>query len=163
VVRWNLWWPYSYRRFLRSVIDPPLRSEYGVYRLNPERGDLQFLFPGYGLLSSPDHKYVAYLTSANGFSGFHNVLVYKAKEGRSTRVLSLWEADPGSGTSFSCRWSDDSRALIITGQARGWESLAAVSTDLHLAFLPETDELFDFQGQKANNAVKLWPAAYGGR
>ena len=84
---------------LRSVIDPSLRSEYGIYRLNPEHGDLQFLFPGHGLLPSPDHKYVAYLTSANGMSGFHNILVYKAKEAQSIRVLSAWEADPGSGTS----------------------------------------------------------------
>jgi hypothetical protein len=155
LVRWNSWWPYaeSYPRFLRSILDRALRSEFGIYRLDVERQSLRFLFPGYGIVHSPDRRYVAYLTSVNGYSGFHNILVYKVDADRSVRVLSLWEADPGSGRSFSYSWSGDSKALLITGQVRGWASLADNLSDLHLVFLPEPEQLFDIEAQKASNSV----------
>jgi Tol biopolymer transport system component len=120
-----------------------LRSETGIYQLDIERHRLRFLFPGARIVPSPNRRQVAYLTSENRFRGFHNILVYDVASERSLRVLSLWEADPGSGTSFSYRWSYDSKALLITGRAGGWASHSDHATELQLVYFPDAEQLFD--------------------
>lgn len=139
--RWNSWFPPDYERFLRSVFASELRAEFAVYALDLERGDLKYLFPGHGLVPSPDRRWVAYLTSLNGVSGFHNIKLYDVRTGRSARVLALAEADPGSGVSFGYDWSADSKALLITGRASGF-------TSLRIVYLVDTGELFDLEGRK---------------
>jgi hypothetical protein len=162
LTRWNPWWPFgsSYGRFLRSVVMKDLRSEYSVYALDVERRDLKYLFPGHDLVVSPDRRRVAYATSLNGFSGFHNVMVYDVRDGRSTRVLSLREVDPGSGSSFGYRFSADSAALVITGTSSGFMPFSATFTPLRIVYLNDTGELFDLRAGGTDTRIK--PAAGGG-
>jgi hypothetical protein len=117
-VRWHSWYPPDYVRFLRSILRPELRAEYGVYRISLDGRNIRFLFPGHGLAVSPDRRRIAYFTSTNGFDGKHNLWIYDARDDRRTRIVSLVEADPGSGMSFACRWSDDSHALFVHGAAQ---------------------------------------------
>ncbi len=154
-VRWNPWWPHSrsYVRFFLSVLHKPLRSEYGVYLINREGGQPRFMFPGSGLVPSPDRMRVAYLTSENGLlSGLHNIMVYDVAKGRSARVLSLREADPGSGTSFFYRWANDSFALVITGESSGLRRARSRRTQLRLVYAGGT--LYDMSDQKANHRIQ---------
>ncbi len=63
--------------------------------------------------------------------------------GKRRRIISLREADPGSGLSFSWRWSSDSNAIFISGQ--------------HSGFGCENDELFQsFSLIYTANDDKLW-------
>ena len=117
-VRWNSWYPPGYGRFVRSFARPELRAEYGIYRMSLDGSGRRYLFPGHSLVVSPDRRRVAYLTSRNGFSGMHNVWIYDATTNRRTRVVSLVEADPGSGISFACHWAADGEALVIRGTAQ---------------------------------------------
>ena len=122
VSAWQPWWPYerSYGRFVRSVLDRALRPEHAIYLLDLDGGGMRFLFPGEGLTLSPDRRSLAYVTSENDHAGFHTIAVWSAATGTSVPILSLWEADPGSGRSFGYRWSESSRALRIEGATQGF-------------------------------------------
>ena len=124
IERWHAWWPYSksYGRFVRSLTRPELRAEHGIYRLDIERGTARFLFPGDGLVLSPDRRAAAYVSSQQGGltgGGFHTIYVWDLETDERKAVMSLWEVDPGSGISFRYAWTRDSRALLIAGSTSG--------------------------------------------
>ena len=124
IERWHPWWPYtkSYVRFARSLTNPELRPEYGIYQLDIERGIAQFLFPGDRLVLSPDRSVAAYVSSERfGLTGggFHTIYVWDLETDQRRPVMSLWELDPGSGISFNYAWTRDSRALLIAGSTSG--------------------------------------------
>jgi hypothetical protein len=83
---------------------------------------MRFLFPGDGLVLSPERRVAAYVSSEQrGLSGggFHTIHVWELDTARRDAVLSLWEIDPGSGQSFRYAWTRDSRALVIDGSTSG--------------------------------------------
>ena len=73
-------------------------------------------------------------------------MIYDVAKNRSIRVLSLAEADPGSGLSFGYHWSRDSAALAISGACRGFEPYGGPDgqQDLEIALVYQvaTDELY---------------------
>jgi hypothetical protein len=143
-VRWNSWYPPRYGRFISSIARPELRAEYGIYRMSLDGSGPRYLFPGHSLVVSPDRRRVAYLTSRNGFTGMHNVWVYDATTNRRTRVVSLVEADPGSGISFDCHWAADGQALVIRGSAqRVGVDGARGSSRVDLVYVAADGRLFD--------------------
>jgi hypothetical protein len=85
-----------------------------------QQRQMEYLSPGHQLVVSPNRRHVAFLTSGNGMDGFHNIWIFDAVTGQSRRLLSLWETDPGSGTSFDYDWSHDSKALVIKGSTQGF-------------------------------------------
>ncbi|MFQ5540610.1 MAG: hypothetical protein ACE5FB_09405 [Candidatus Binatia bacterium] len=154
LARWYSWWPHSeqYGRFLRSIFRKELRAEYGVYLLGVDRNGPEYVFPGHSLVPSPGRRHVAYLASTNGFSGFHSLLIYSVETGRSKRLFSLLEADPGSGVSFRYRWSRDSQALLIAGSTQGFTRFGPKQyRSLRMVYLVDSEQLYDFAAQQANN------------
>jgi hypothetical protein len=139
--RWNPWWPYSenYARFLKSNTVPSLRSEYGVYLVDPAGGKPKYLFAGHRLVPSPDRMRVAYLTSENGHTGFHNIMVYDVMHECSIRVVSLLAT--GSGLSFSYNWSSDGAGLLITGDCGGFKPAAREYLPIHMFYEIDRDTL----------------------
>ena len=136
VSRSKSWWPYrkNYIRFLMSIFASQLRAEEAIYYLNTDNGKLSYLIPGSRMKPSPNREHIAYLVSANGFSGSHTLSLYNCASQQSAPVLSLEEADPGSGISFSYRWSKDSKALLFEGGTHGITSHQYNKTG-HFAFI----------------------------
>ena len=154
LARWHPWWPHSgqYGRFLLSIFDKELRAEYGVYLLGVDRNGPEYLFPGHSLVASPDRRHVAYLASANGFAGFHSLLISNVETGRSKRLFSLLEADPGSGISFQYRWSRDSRALLIAGATQGFTRFGPKRyRSLRIVYLVDSEQLYDVDAVQTPN------------
>ncbi len=130
LVGWRSWWPHSYLRFWRSLFDPELRAEWGVYRVR--ENVFEFLFPGSSLVVSPDRRRVAYLASENSFGGWHTLWIREG--GVSRAVATLRESDPGSGVSFAWSWSRDGRALLVYG------------TGVRFVYLLDGARVVDFRG-----------------
>jgi hypothetical protein len=57
-------------------------------------------------------------------------------------VVSIMEADPGSGASHAYSWSSDGRALLIYGSGGLPENYRS-PVNLCVVYLPATDELFE--------------------
>jgi hypothetical protein len=114
------WWPRStqYGRFWIAIFRPALRPSSGLYLLDPRTDVARFLCAGAVPTPSPDRASVAFLRSSG--RGLHSLHVWTASEPEARTVVSLWEADPGSGRSFHWRWSDDSAVLFVQGRARGY-------------------------------------------
>jgi hypothetical protein len=53
--------------------------------------------------------------------GYHSLHVWDSRTENIDHVISMWEEDPGSGTSWRWRWSADSMALNIRGTCNGFE------------------------------------------
>ncbi len=86
-----------------------------VHAMDIKSKEPNYLFSGHTLVVSPNRRYVIYLSSKNMWAGYHPMHVYDLKTGHSLHVMSLWEADPGSGLSFRYKWSHDSKAFLIRG------------------------------------------------
>jgi hypothetical protein len=72
---------------------------------------------------------------------FHTVYVWDEQESALRSVLSIQEADPGSGSSHEYRWSSDGAALLIYG--RGSLPFQWNPSDLSYAYLPGEDVLYE--------------------
>ncbi len=117
VHRWNSYYPVTpatFVRILKGINDPSMRPEDALLLLDPDSDAAEYLGPGSGVVPSPDRKKAAFLRSEGGF---HSIHVWDSGSGSIDTVMSLWEADPGSGVSFNYRWSTDSRLLLIDGHA----------------------------------------------
>ncbi|MBI5489542.1 MAG: hypothetical protein HY905_19575 [Deltaproteobacteria bacterium] len=72
--------------------------------------------PGQSYQPSPDGSHVAYEPGASrDRDTYHTILVWDRQRRTSVTVISVGEADPGSGASHTVRWSRDSSALFISG------------------------------------------------
>lgn len=76
------------------------------------------LGPGHNILLSPDRQKMVFLRSER--SGYHSVHLLDVGSGQIRPILSLWEVDPGSGTSFVYLWSNDSKAVFFVGDTQGF-------------------------------------------
>jgi hypothetical protein len=70
----------------------------------------------------------------------HTVSVWDMTTATLTPVVSIKEADPGSGIAHRYAWSRDSAALLIYGSGRLPENYDEV-VPLCLVYLPRTDQL----------------------
>jgi hypothetical protein len=122
LVRHRPWWPLgrNYGRVWAALVKPALRPATGLFLLDAGSGDARYLFPGDMPAPSPDRRAVAFLRSER--RGFHSLHLWQTGTDESVTVVSLWEADPGSGPSFSWNWSSDSKVLFVRGASRGFEN-----------------------------------------
>ena len=143
------WWPLgrNYGRFWRALLKPELRPESALFQIDPSGADPLYLFGGRTPLPSPDRGSVAFLRSER--RGFHSLHIWRWGLSDSTTVVSLWEADPGSGPSFYWTWSSDSKVLFVRGTARGFKATPARAVQtVRLLYDVEGDRLVELTGQK---------------
>jgi hypothetical protein len=149
VERRSSWWPHekNYGRFLLSSVRPQLRAEYGVYSVDLGSGSVRYLFPGHSVVLAPNRQFAAYMGSENGFSGFHTIRLWKIGSGESKPLLSLYEVDPGSGSSFSYQWSPDSKGLFVGGSTGGFSRSSSRGGDFQFVYSLEQDSFFDLSNK----------------
>jgi len=136
--RWNSWAIpplHKISRYLRSYFNKSLLPEYSLYLHDFNEGTTRYLGPGGTLKASPDRRKAALLRSGSLGTSQHSIHVWNLETGRMETVLSLTEADPGSGRSFDYRWSEDSRALHISGSAGGFVARSAKPHQLNLIYM----------------------------
>jgi len=136
--RWNSWGIpalHKISRYLRSYLDSSLLPEYSLYVHDVSAGTTRYQGPGGALKPSPDRRKAAFLRSGSRGTSLHSIHVWDLETGKTETVLSLTEADPGSGASFDYRWSGDSRALRISGGAGGFVARSAEPRELNLIYL----------------------------
>ena len=100
-----------------------------------------------GLLS-PDNRWRLQLVAENailgGPTGFYTLRLVAAGPGGPVRtVCTLWESDPGSGTSFSARWSRDSRAFHLYGTTGGFIHDRQRAFTIDAIYLVESGQAYD--------------------
>jgi hypothetical protein len=82
---------------------------------------LSYRGTGSSFQTSPDRNYVAFVRSGADVPlsllalGRHHIYVWDERRQTTEKILSFTEADPGSGSFFDYRWSDDSTALFFRG------------------------------------------------
>jgi len=90
---------------------------------------------------SPDHLKVAFWRQ-NG-AGFHSLHMWVVGAACIDDVISMWESDPGSGTSWYCHWSADSKALNIRGTSRGfYRDRQHYQQEFNLLYVVEDKRMF---------------------
>lgn len=99
----------------------PSNSEWWFTELwtnNLRSGVLLHLTDGGDCKVSPDHSHVAFWRRDS--EGFYSLHIWDVHTGSIENVISMWERDPGSGTSWNWNWSVDSKALHIQGTCGGF-------------------------------------------
>ena len=109
------------RRYVNSWFDDTLRPERSLYLYDLETRDLTYIGPGHSVVVSPDRTHGALLRSGATASGFYSLHIWSFETGEIETVVSLHESEPGAGRSFEYRWSQDSRALHLSGATAGFE------------------------------------------
>ncbi len=62
---------------------------------------------------SPDGSHVAYALEVGG--AYHTLYISGRNDDDEIPIISVQESDPGSGRSFSFRWTSDSKGLLVHG------------------------------------------------
>ena len=148
--RWNPWAVSAVRklrRYVASWVDPTLRPEAALYEYNPSADEWEFLMPGHTLIPSPDHSRAVLLRSGAMAAGYYSIHLWEPGRGAPPAILSLREADSGSGRSFSMQWSADSRALHLVGRTGGFERKRREPRDFNLIFLVDSRQFHDLDLQ----------------
>jgi len=99
-------------------------------------------------IPSPDNQWRAQLVPENGLfggsTGFYALrLVPVDPVGPHRTVCTLWESDPGSGTSFDARWSKDSKALNLYGTTGGFSHDRQRAFEINVIYIVESGEAYD--------------------
>jgi len=93
---------------------------------------------------APDHSAVAFWRGDD--AGFHSLHVWDANDGHIEAVLSMWESDPGSGTSWDIIWSKDSKALNIKGTCSGfYKNWRRGHIEFNLVYLVKERQMFSIE------------------
>lgn len=140
---WNVPPLEKLSRYLRSYWDPALRPETSLYLYPLPSGPLEYWGPGHTLKPSPDRRRAILLRSGALRAGYYSVHLWDFEQDRLTTILSLREADPGSGRSFDYDWSADSRAVHITGATGGFQRRRGQPRSLDLIYLVGDEALYD--------------------
>lgn len=98
-------------RFILSIFDPELRYEYGIYLVDVLTKQVSYQFPGLDPVISPNKKYVVFEKLRS--NGKHEILVWDPRTSTATTIITLEEADPGSGRSFNYGWVNDHTVRIV--------------------------------------------------
>jgi hypothetical protein len=99
----------------------PTNSDWWVGELrtnNLRMGSALRMATGRWCKVAPDHSMAAFWRDDS--AGFHSLHLWDVNTGGIQNVISMWESDPGSGTSWDWDWSADSRALNIRGTCGGF-------------------------------------------
>jgi hypothetical protein len=140
---WNVPPLEKLSRYLKSYADPTLRPEISLYLYRLPSGPLEYWGPGHTLKPSPDRRRAILLRSGALSAGYYSMHLWDFEQDRLTTVLSLREADPGSGRSFDYTWSADSRAVHITGSTAGFHRRRPEPRSLDLIYLVADDAVYD--------------------
>jgi hypothetical protein len=97
--------------------------------------------PGDHYVPSPDGRHLAF--SRDAAWAYRTLSVWNEQDRRLRAVVSIREADPGSGRSHDYGWSRDSRALLISG--RGALPLRRVVSVAYV-YVPAEDVLYEVEG-----------------
>lgn len=130
-------------RYLQSYRDPTLRPEFSLYLYPLRSGPLEYWGPGHSLKPSPDRRLAILLRSGALGAGYYSIHLWDFGRDRLTTIMSLREADPGSGRSFDYDWSADSRAVHITGTTGGFQRRGGQPRSLELIYLVGDEVLYD--------------------
>ncbi len=132
------------KRYARSWFDPELRPEFAFYIYNLESRQSEYFGPGHYLKVSPDRRRGVLLRSGALGAGYYSIHVWDFATGRVDTILSLREADEGSGQSFDYRWSDDSQAVEIKGVTSGFERRKPVPPkEFNLIYLVNQQKVYE--------------------
>ena len=145
LVRWHSWFmPVrdKLRRYLNSWFDETLRPERALYIYDLETETLTYFGPGHTLVVAPNRRRGAFLRSGATSSGFYSLHVWDFDSEEIETMLSLHESDPGSGRSFAYRWSQDSRALHLSGSSAGFARRDPERVKLDHLYLPGAAGLY---------------------
>ena len=146
--RWNSWAvspTQKLRRYGKSWFDPTLRPENSLYAYDPKTETLEMLGPGGGLKPSPDRTKAVIVRSGALGTTLHSLHVWEPASDQIETVVSLSEADPGSGRSFDCGWSSDSQAVFIWGSAGGFRPRAREPRELKWIYVAAEKKLFSIE------------------
>jgi hypothetical protein len=132
------------KRYARSWFDQELRPEFGLYIYDLESRQNEYFGPGHSLKVSPDRRRGVLLRSGALGAGYYSIHVWDFASGHVETVISLREADEGSGQSFGYRWSSDSQALQISGMTGGFERRKRLpATEFNLIYLVEGQGIYE--------------------
>jgi hypothetical protein len=115
-------------------------------------------------LVSPDRTKTLEVTNDLDYmglpTGFYGFLLKDATTGNARPLLSLWEADVGSGLSASISWSADSRAIRLNGSTRGFRRSGGELEKFDLVYVIELDRFFNTSSSRqatapSNTCLKL--------
>jgi hypothetical protein len=151
VARWLPWGVpplEKLSRYVRSYLDPTLRPETSLYLYPLPSGPLAYWGPGHTLKPSPDRRLAILLRSGAMAAGYYSMHLWDFEQDHLTTILSLREADPGSGRSFDYEWSADSRAVHITGATGGFERRKPQPRSLDLIYLVGDETVYDLAPSK---------------
>lgn len=98
---------------------------------------------GSRLVASPDHTKFIFLRM--GREGFHSLYLWEGKEAQPRCFLSLWEADPGSGTSWNCAWAADSGAVRVEGSCGGFLKRQGEAQEIDLVYILDERKMYSLK------------------
>jgi hypothetical protein len=146
--RWNSWAlspTGKLGRYARSWFEPQLRPEYSFYIYDPSSQATEYAGPGHSLRVSPDHKRGVMLRSGASAAGYYSIHIWRFDSDQIQTILSLREADEGSGRSFGYRWSLDSRAIDISGATGGFKRRQREARHFHLIYLVDSQQVYEVE------------------
>lgn len=146
---WNLSPTGKLGRYLRSYGDETLRPEFSLYLYDLSQSQKNYWGPGHTLLPSPDRRRALLLRSGALGAGYYSIHLWHLEQDRLETILSLREADPGSGRSFWYRWSSDSKAVHIGGSTGGLERRKRAPRELNLVYLVGEGTIYEAGGPGA--------------
>ena len=94
---------------------------------------------------SPNHRWKFVVKrEERSYSGFYSARVVDTASSQQRILFTLWDADPGSGLRLGGRWSDDSEALRLKGETRGFANRNQRNEPFafDLIYLVEDDRIF---------------------
>jgi hypothetical protein len=130
-------------RYLKSYADPTLRPEFSLYVYRLSTATLEYWGSGHTLKPSPDRRFAILLRSGAIGAGYYSMHLWDFEQDRLTTIVSLREADQGSGRSFEYDWSYDSRAVHITGATGGFKRRGGSPRSLDLIYLVGQEGFYD--------------------
>ncbi len=115
----------------------PATDELWTYDLRD--GEWTLISNGSGLGLSPDRSKATFWRSDD--FAFHCLYVWSIQSGAIRPIVSLNEADPGSGTSWDTRWSRDSKAISIRGDCTGFQDARGAYQEFDFIYLVSSEKI----------------------
>jgi hypothetical protein len=136
-------------RHSTPLSDSPYAAELCSARTEPEYPEPPHEWsdpaPGGNYKGNRQGRYLA--LSREAPRHYDTIFVWDEGEHSLTGVVSIQEADPGSGRSHHYRWSHDGKALLIHG--RGSVPFQSRPAELFYAYLPDEDALYELPACQA--------------
>ena len=92
--------------------------KHSIWKLDLRSNQLARVTTGGWWMMSPDGKSILFRRSDG--EGFHSFHLLNLSNDEMQDIISMWESDPGSGTSFDVAWSKDSKAVNFFGSCSGF-------------------------------------------